>query len=242
MMLTHTWLDQFHVPEVANTARKVVGRSVQFDGGEILDLPKPKDIEGALNARSPFPSVIVQFAIPETEPVSHRLTSWEEQEDGSVIIICADRLRVDKTWATLPPCLAVKNADGVVKYTNVDGTAYNKSGADVVLHHHAVLLAFFYVIGCSNVTFSDSQAPIALNKKRIKTGKTPLFEYKTLVIRAPPTRVIGQDSGGTHASPRVHLRRGHIRHLVSDKRVWVQACVVGSKTGVVSKDYRVVPA
>ena len=46
------------------------------------------------------------------------------------------------------------------------------------------------------------------------------------------------DGGGTHASPRVHLRRGHIRKIADGRTVWVQACVVGSKHGMVLKDYK----
>jgi hypothetical protein len=44
--------------------------------------------------------------------------------------------------------------------------------------------------------------------------------------------------GGTHRSPRQHLRRGHIRNLQSGKKVWVNATVVGSRdNGVINKAY-----
>jgi hypothetical protein len=51
--------------------------------------------------------------------------------------------------------------------------------------------------------------------------------------------VTNKASGGTHASPRVHLRRGHIRRLPG-KNIWVNATIVGnSDLGVVIKDYSV---
>ena len=44
--------------------------------------------------------------------------------------------------------------------------------------------------------------------------------------------------GGTHASPRWHIRRGHYRQL-PDRMVPVRECEVGDKTrGGVVKDYR----
>jgi hypothetical protein len=47
-------------------------------------------------------------------------------------------------------------------------------------------------------------------------------------------------SGGTHAAPRHHFRRGHVRHLSTGMLTWVRQCFVGSKDrGEVRKDYLV---
>jgi hypothetical protein len=44
--------------------------------------------------------------------------------------------------------------------------------------------------------------------------------------------------GGAHASPRLHLRRGHARQFAPGKWTWVRDCAVGNKVaGVISKDY-----
>lgn len=49
--------------------------------------------------------------------------------------------------------------------------------------------------------------------------------------------------GGTHASPRWHMRMGHWRTYRDGRKVWVRPCEVGDKTrGGVVKDYRVLPA
>ena len=46
--------------------------------------------------------------------------------------------------------------------------------------------------------------------------------------------------GGTHRSPRQHLRRGHIRRLPT-KKVWVNSAIIGnSKNGIIQKDYAVI--
>lgn len=103
-------------------------------------------------------------------------------------------------------------------------------------------LSSFAVLSCSNVRVRDVEAPAALNKKRAKSGKAPMVTYKVLELVAPATRQERVDQGGTHASPRLHLRRGHIRRLDAERTVWVQACIVGSATGAVLKDYQVRPA
>lgn len=96
------------------------------------------------------------------------------------------------------------------------------------------------VINCANVTTGEVSAPAKLNKKRQKQGKQPFFSYKVLQL-SEERRETGRDSaGGSHASPRMHLRRGHLRRLES-KVVWVRPAMVnaGSKAGVVLKDYAV---
>jgi len=46
--------------------------------------------------------------------------------------------------------------------------------------------------------------------------------------------------GGSHASPRWHIRRGHWRTLVDERRVFVQPCEVGDRArGGILKDYTV---
>jgi hypothetical protein len=69
----------------------------------------------------------------------------------------------------------------------------------------------------------------------------PMWEVKTLVIKTPVTHTVSEYKGGTHASPRQHLRRGHYRHYKKTGKIaWVNQCTVGSLTnGYVHKDYRV---
>lgn len=96
------------------------------------------------------------------------------------------------------------------------------------------------VINCANVTTEEISAPAALNKKRMKKGQQPFFTYKILQLTDEQHVTHKRGSGGTHASPRMHLRRGHLRRLKS-KVVWVRPVMVntGSNNGVVHKDYAV---
>ncbi|MBE0315559.1 hypothetical protein [Xanthomonas citri] len=97
------------------------------------------------------------------------------------------------------------------------------------------------VINCANVTTAELPAPKMINKKREAKGKQPFFTYKVLQL-VEERREGGKGESGHHASPRMHLRRGHLRRLES-KTVWVRATMVNatSTDGVVVKDYAVPP-
>lgn len=76
------------------------------------------------------------------------------------------------------------------------------------------------------------------NRRKITAGKKPSYEWKTVFIE--PKQFRQEPKGGTHASPRLHDRRGHLRRLKSGKNVWVKAHKVGDATkGVVFHDYEI---
>jgi hypothetical protein len=98
------------------------------------------------------------------------------------------------------------------------------------------LWSFLTVLNCSNVHSVEVDAPVALNIKRLGKGRPPLYSYKTLVLTQRQKR-ISETPYGSHASPRIHLRRGHIKRRASGN-FWWQPCVVGSRErGIVVKDY-----
>lgn len=71
-------------------------------------------------------------------------------------------------------------------------------------------------------------------------GKQPFFSYKVLQLREEKSRQVADISGGTHTSPRMHLRRGHLRRL-ENKTIWVKPAMVNASAqhGIVVKDYSV---
>lgn len=76
----------------------------------------------------------------------------------------------------------------------------------------------------------------ALNAKRLKKGRLPFYDFHVLDIspRAKADRYFG---GGTHASPRMHFRRGHWRRFNGHK-TWISACLVGDPDlGFLNKHY-----
>jgi hypothetical protein len=76
------------------------------------------------------------------------------------------------------------------------------------------------------------------NRRKIAEGKLPTYDWRT--VRIEPVKPRSEHQGGTHASPRQHDRRGHLRRLKSGKTCWVKACKVGDPTkGAVFHDYEV---
>jgi len=74
------------------------------------------------------------------------------------------------------------------------------------------------------------------NRRKIKEGKMPTYDWHTVVIEPPKPKQ--EHQGGTHASPRRHQSRGHWRTYKSGKRGWVSECWKGGASkGTVFKDY-----
>jgi hypothetical protein len=107
-----------------------------------------------------------------------------------------------------------------------------ETNGDVLTFHWVAMLQDLY-LACIQPSVLHKETirayearPAANNEKRIRKGKRPLFEWKVIEVTAtvvqdtPPT-------GRTHASPRLHSRRGHFRTYASGKRVWVRQTMVG---------------
>lgn len=75
-------------------------------------------------------------------------------------------------------------------------------------------------------------------KKMVKKNKRPFFDWTTIEVKPSPP---GQSLGGTHASPKPHMRRGHVRRLKSGKIVTIKSMIINKhkmpEEGFVFHDY-----
>lgn len=100
----------------------------------------------------------------------------------------------------------------------------------------SLVRTFVTAMRCNNVSKNESAPSEKLQKARTKRGKKPLFSFWTLELKQ--SRSDNESHGGTHSSPRLHLRRGHPRQYATGKWTWVQPSIVGNKAlGMVHKDY-----
>jgi len=89
---------------------------------------------------------------------------------------------------------------------------------------------------CTNIHKVENKPDAKLQKRRAADGKRPIFSYWTLHLRGESN--CGGSGLGAHGSPRLHIRRGHIREYKTGLYTWVQACLVGNgERGYVHKDY-----
>lgn len=118
---------------------------------------------------------------------------------------------------------------------------FPKDGRGSFYYYTKCVAAFLSALHCTNIRRQQHEPDAKLQKARAKRGKKPLFSYWTLELN---NRQEGTGTaGGTHSSPRVHLRRGHPRQYTPGKWTWVQPCAVGNRAnGLVNKDYRASPA
>jgi hypothetical protein len=100
-----------------------------------------------------------------------------------------------------------------------------------------VLFSFVPLIESKSTVITEKKAPEQLNKARAKKGKVPLQAVR--YVEVPSLHDASKSgTGGTHASPRMHWRRGHLRRW-KDGVIPVSPCVVGAaESGVVQQIYR----
>lgn len=90
-----------------------------------------------------------------------------------------------------------------------------------------------------HVRITDESASEKLNKVRERRGACPISGHKIVTIDTSSAIVEISDRGGTHASPRLHWRRGHVRHLTGGTKTKVKPCLVGDPAAArVSQEWR----
>lgn len=217
-----------------------------FDGGDgMMNDSELRAMDHSLGLNLPFDRIAIE----------HKNTLViAEYQDSFVCVQCLTRIEraFEKAMWSVSPIFAIPRFDYIVAGSfDSDGFPRIKTFETSSCEDHLpiesqdgnyffarVLLSLLNALSCSNIEIVDfAKAPEKLNKKRASKSKPPIFTYKTLAISGGRSKT--SHLGGSHSSPRVHLRRGHIRRL-PDKNVWVNACVVGDKSkGIVHKDYAV---
>jgi len=104
------------------------------------------------------------------------------------------------------------------------------------------------LLNCKNIQTEKIKAPEALNKKRRKQGKQPIFDYHVLNVVVPSAKRGYQGKTEPLSHNRVHLCRGHFKEYTEEHPLfgkytglyWWQPHVRGqNKDGIVMKDYEV---
>ena len=126
--------------------------------------------------------------------------------------------------------------DGMVKYSPMQGD--NKLATEESEAMFGFLTMWYRSLLSNCEAYIPTEQNKAINARRIAKGKKPLYDWRTVIVS--PKKSQAESLGGTHASPRLHDRRGHLRKYRSGKTGWVKPCKVGnSEIGTVFHDYEV---
>lgn len=161
----------------------------------------------------------------------HMIVAGDDPEDG--IVISATRCPPG-VKPVASPLLVYALDEGQIKYGPAEeGETIDHKEAEMIL---GFVSAWYGSMAKRSTSYVPSIAKTFTNKRKIAQGKIPSYDWHTVVIEAVEPK--SESKGGTHASPRLHDRRGHIRRLRSGKNVWVKPCKVGDAAkGIVWKDY-----
>jgi hypothetical protein len=116
----------------------------------------------------------------------------------------------------------VKKTDVMTKVSDLD--------KQILESEFYVIQQLLSALACSNVgteVIPPSRTKIARNS----SCKIPFDSYHVLVINSNKKTKGGIGHIGGHASPREHLRRGHIRVYQSGTSIWINSCVVNAGVG-----------
>lgn len=208
------------------------------------------EIEGGGLLRPPYPVCILEYPVSDKLGTLKLIAIVETVGDQ----VSIDMMSAAENGAWTPPAMTVSSMiestayavnAGLPEYIRrkeSDWTTGRNFRDDAKLMIESLTLRqvyeFVYAVNCFHTTTDEIEPPQRLNRKRLKNGKVPLFTYKVLTIGKKKRK--SAHMGGTHASPRSHLRRGYYRMSKNGKRHWVQPCMVKGETpGFVHKDYKV---
>lgn len=226
------------------------------EGGYFFDADKDIDIplEGM---RLPFDTCILEWTREDPDlgrPV--HLMSILQQKDGklAVIPVWAEDAGDGIKW--MPAVVGLVISDGEIVSTR-DGMIRVKAqvlknptrnalpevvfDAKNYLHEISVAAQFLLLANCGNVSPLKIHEPSDKQRRAAsRRGNAPFHSYWTLDCALPSSPAEARSLGGTHAAPRLHMRRGHVRRLPTGRTTWVRQCAVGNANlGAVSKDYAV---
>ena len=134
------------------------------------------------------------------------------------------------------PMLVYIVDDNMVRYGPIDEDAkMDESAAKTVL---GVLSKWYQSLSKPCESYTPTLRKTFTNQRKIAAKKMPSYDWHTITIG--PKQSKADPQGGTHASPRLHDRRGHLRRLRSGKNTWVRPCKVGNAAlGAVFHDYEI---
>lgn len=211
-------------------------RAVAFDFGDAENL---RNIMGKNQRaqRLPYPVIWSEFELATQSggsAIAAALMQEIEDHDLGMVYsaLCFVRtLGAWQKWMLIADCTITEDSEGYWIESRGD-----EKLDDTGLGMMTLVFRGIEVINCVNVKCVET-SPTPMQRRKAARRKVPIVSTWTLHLKTE--RPESRPQGGTHASPRIHLRRGHIRQFAPGRKTWVQPCVVrGKGPGMVVKDYQ----
>lgn len=230
-------------PFMRDTMRWVAAAGLDVAGMhwfDISDIPRGTKVQSdwLLDYRPPFERCMVVFQGQTRDGRLYEVIMsvvGTDPEEG--IMVSMHKGAQGEMPRALPLMVYLMDGD-VLRYGPVDDDKpVQQDEAELML---ALVASWYQSLAQGTQAYIPEVRDTFTNRRKIKQGKTPLYDWRTVVITPCKPQPASQHKGGTHASPRQHDRRGHLRHLRNGKNVWVRPCKVGDPSrGTVFHDYEV---
>lgn len=167
----------------------------------------------------------VPFKLP------YPVCAFEFKVSGRVVIVT-----MTQSEQTVECCGCLEGVDGVWFSLGVEAMA------SIVNFCERQVRAICIALEAQVAEHEVTRAPAKLNAKRVKDGKTPLFDYRIVDlsrrIKARSRAEPRPDAEPTGRRVRMHWRRGHWRHYPTHT-TWIEWMLVGDPDlGFIDKEYR----
>lgn len=209
-----------------------------------------KDLRASGKLRLPFDRVILEFPVQEADgcvglflfcsqgSTEIDWTSWGVDDPTPFVVRICPMKRIATSTGHIwkdEPAIYLGTGEPRQPPLCVFPTDYDKAGnnaAGAWIHTCTTALA---TLASDIFAKREIIPPNNIQKLRAKRNKAPLFRFSIVELNGSLQK--NPPLGGTHSSPALHWRRGHLRRL-SNKIVPVSPCLVGSiKDGLVDKGY-----
>lgn len=206
--------------------------SVSFDSDELGRLS-----QALLSGSFSLPHAAVFFEVVQSTAPGDRVVAYAEEDDGQVDVCLFQYLAERRIWTDAMAFARYRRGgeDDFLAHpalaTDAEATLYAEVLAGVLGRALALL-----AMRCA---FQPHAVP-SLHRRGSSRHVASGWTYRVAEIDPFQIKIAAARLGGSHASPRWHLRRGHWRRLADGRRVFVRECEVGEiARGGVIKDYHV---
>lgn len=207
------------------------------DGGILIDDSELRALDDDELLTLPYDSIALEYIEPrgavDGQNISTKRIVFATQYEDVIIVAPVSFIDSQKSWMAYPPVSIPRNgyrnkatAQGKYLPIHIEKSLSTIPDQDYG-HEIMALVSTLNALQCSNVTIAKHSS----SKKATPKAALKFDDFHVLIINSGLHVADGDSAGGTHRSPREHLRRGHIRRLESGRKIWINAAVVGSGRG-----------